>query len=210
MEHAFDQTRSIFFSLFPSFTRSSLRPDNRSKKLASHFSACLLVSRCVSRGLYSTKRSARSNASGFRRTHSIRWTPRKIMGLPDDQFIQLLRAAWDRWGSQIADGDAAYADHPEAQRGALFYRNLAMLMFFRYTGSRRSDVVQITLQDMDRAKSVIHLTTKGHKGTAERRLPVLLFPWVSDVIWMYLTRFRPIVHDAPRADPHFLFLSHPA
>ncbi len=50
MEHAFDQTRSIFFSLFPSFTRSSLRPDNRSKKLASHFSACLLVARCVSRG----------------------------------------------------------------------------------------------------------------------------------------------------------------
>src|SRR5207253_11163633 len=45
--------------------------------------------------LYSTKRSARSNASGFRRTHSIRWTPRKIMGLPDDQFIQLLQAAWN-------------------------------------------------------------------------------------------------------------------
>jgi len=43
--------------------------------------------------LYSTKGPARSNASGFRRTHSIRWTPRKIMGLPDDQFIQLLRAA---------------------------------------------------------------------------------------------------------------------
>jgi site-specific recombinase XerD len=25
---------------------------------------------------------------------------------------------------------------------------------------------------------------------------------------MYLTRFRPIVHDAPREDQHFLFLSH--
>ena len=92
--------------------------------------------------LYSTKRSARSNASGFRRTHSIRWTPRKIIGLPDDQFILLLRAAWDRWGNQIADGDAAYADQPEAQRGALFYRNLAMLMVLRYTGIRRSEVVQ--------------------------------------------------------------------
>ena len=84
--------------------------------------------------LISTKGPARSNASGFRRTHSIRWTPRKIMGLPDDQFMQLLRAAWDRWGNQIADGDAAYADHPEAQRGALFYRNLAMLMVFALYG----------------------------------------------------------------------------
>ena len=158
--------------------------------------------------LYSTKGPARSNASGFRRTHSIRWTPRKIMGLPDDQFIQLLRAAWDRWGNQIADGDAAYADQPEAQRGALFYRNLAMLMVLRYTGSRRIEVVQIALQDIDRANSVIHLTTKGHRGPAERRLPVLLFPWVRDVIWMYLTRFRPIVADAPREDQHLLFLSH--
>jgi predicted transposase YbfD/YdcC len=50
MDHAFCHTRSIFFSLFPSFTLSSLRPDGRSKEHASHFSVRLLVSRCVSRG----------------------------------------------------------------------------------------------------------------------------------------------------------------
>ncbi len=37
MEHTFCQIRSIFVSLFPSFTPSSLRPDRRSKGHTSHF-----------------------------------------------------------------------------------------------------------------------------------------------------------------------------
>src|SRR5712692_2945998 len=157
-------------------------------------------------GAQGTNRSAHVPSSGFRRTHRIRWTPRKVMGLPDDQFALLLQAAWNRWGNQIADGDTASAEHPEAQRGALFYRNLAMLMVLRYTGSRRSEIVQIELGDIDRAEAVIYLATKGHRGAKERRLPVLLFPWVSDVIWIYLTRFRP-VPSAPE-NRHVLFLSH--
>jgi integrase len=108
-------------------------------------------------GTQGTKRLAQHPSSGFRRTHRIRWTPRKVMGLPDDQFALLLQAAWNRWGNQIADGDTASAEHPEAQRGALFYRNLAMLMVLRYTGSRRSEIVQIELGDIDRAESVIYL-----------------------------------------------------
>src|SRR5712691_1504018 len=45
MDHAFCQTRSRGFSLFPAFTFSSRCPDSRSKERASHFSVRLLVSR---------------------------------------------------------------------------------------------------------------------------------------------------------------------
>ncbi len=50
MDHTFCLARSLFFALFPSFTLSSLRPDDRSKGRPPHFSDRLLVSRCVSRG----------------------------------------------------------------------------------------------------------------------------------------------------------------
>jgi integrase len=157
-------------------------------------------------GVHGTGRSVYQPSAGLRRTHRIRWVPRKVMGLPDEQFTSLLQAAWNRWGSQITDGDMAFAENQEAQRGALFYRNLAMLLVLRYTGSRRSEIVQIALDDIDRAESVIYLVTKGHRGVREKRLPVLLFPWVSEVIWIYLTRFRPLL-PAPE-NQHILFLSH--
>src|SRR5260370_38227818 len=50
IDYAFCQTRSIVFALFLSFTLSSPRPNSRSQEHISHFSACLLVSRCASRG----------------------------------------------------------------------------------------------------------------------------------------------------------------
>jgi integrase len=157
-------------------------------------------------GVHGTGRSVHLPSAGLRRTHRIRWAPRKVVGLPDEQFTSLLQAAWDRWGNQITDGDLAFSEHPESQRGALFYRNLAILMVLRYAGSRRSEVVHIRLDDIDRAESVLYLVTKGHRGARERRLPVLLFPWVCEVIWIYLTRFRPPV-SAPE-NQHILFLSH--
>ncbi len=85
-------------------------------------------------GVHGTGRSVYLSSAGLRRTHRIRWVPRKVMGLPDEQFTSLLQAAWNRWGNQITDGDMAFAEHPESQRGALFYRNLAMLMVLRYAG----------------------------------------------------------------------------
>src|SRR5216683_6538645 len=48
----------LFFALFPSFTLSSLRPDDRSKGCPAHFSDRLFVSRCVSRGEGHSKRQA--------------------------------------------------------------------------------------------------------------------------------------------------------
>src|SRR6266700_3429074 len=39
------------FSRFPSCSLSSFRPDNRLKGGPSHYSACLLSSRCASRGI---------------------------------------------------------------------------------------------------------------------------------------------------------------
>jgi RNA-directed DNA polymerase len=60
MDHAFCQTRSIFVSLFPSFTLSCVRPDGRSKEHTSHFSVCLLVSRCASRGIKPSKKNVKA------------------------------------------------------------------------------------------------------------------------------------------------------
>jgi len=145
---------------------------------------------------------------GLRRVHSIRWVPPKIMGLPDAEFVRLLCVARERWEHTIADGDAAFAPDPEAQRGALFSRNIAILFVLRYAGSRRSEAVEIEFDDIDRAVSTLSLTTKGHRREAGERLPVLLFPWVRDVLWSYATHFRPCLEASSAEDRHALFLSH--
>jgi integrase len=149
-----------------------------------------------------------------RRTHSIRWIPRKVLGLPDEQFTHLLRAAHERWGDVIADGDIAWAADPEAQRGALFFRNLTLLLILRCAGSRSSEVVRVRLEDVNRTTSLLYLPTKGHRIEEGRHVPVLLYPWVRDAIWNYVTRFRPLVAVEPNSqklhslDHSFLFASH--
>src|SRR6266487_357877 len=54
-DHTFCQTRSRFFSLFPPFTLSSLYADGRTKARPLYLSPCLLLSRCVSRGIGESK-----------------------------------------------------------------------------------------------------------------------------------------------------------
>ncbi|MDQ3802756.1 MAG: site-specific integrase [Acidobacteriota bacterium] len=128
------------------------------------------------------------------RVHTIKWIKPKVLGLPDDQFAKMLQAAHDRWGGVVTDGDVAFAPDPEAQRGALFYRNVAILLVLRYEGGRRSEVVHLTLSDLDLANSVIRLVTKGRGGEHGERLPVVLLPHVRDFVLHYANRYRP----APR------------
>jgi integrase len=144
----------------------------------------------------------------LRREHSVKWTSPKILGLPDDQFAILLRAAYERWGNLLAEGDAVNSLNPEAQRGALFYRNVAILFVLRYAGSRRSEVVHLLLGDIDRVRRLIYLVTKGHGGPEGERLPVLLLPRVLYVIWEYVTRFRPETEAVLAGDEQHVFLSH--
>jgi integrase len=159
-------------------------------------------------------RLSSSSVRRTRRTHSIRWIPRKVLGLPDEQFVRLLRDVHERWGNLIADGDLAWAPDPEAQCGALFFRNLALLLVLRCAGGRRSEVVQLRLEDIDRSASLLYLPTKGHRVEAGRHVPVLLYPWVRDAIWNYITRFRPLMQRASTSqgmqslDHPFLFVSH--
>lgn len=127
----------------------------------------------------------------FRRAHSVPFTPRKVLPLPDDMFNLLLRTAYERWGDIIADGDKAYAPNPEKQRGALFCRNTVILLALRFEGARRSETPFITLEDIDRERSVIRLVTKGRGGESGNRLPVVLNPLVEQGFWIYETRFRP-------------------
>lgn len=126
----------------------------------------------------------------FQRAHRVPFTPRKVLGLPDDEFERLLRAAREKWGKTIVDGDMAFAKDPEAQRGALFYRNLVILLILRLEGGRRGELPFITLEDIDRAQRRIYLVSKGHGGERGKRLPVLLHPLVESAIWVYLTRYR--------------------
>jgi integrase len=154
--------------------------------------------------LRSLQIAAHPQSLHLQRSHRIRYTPRKVLGLPDEQFVRLLVATRERWKETIADGDIAYADNPDAQRGALFWRNIALLMVLRCAGSRRSEVVQLRLEDLDRAKSLMYLATKRHKD----RLPVLMYPWVRDVIWRYVTTFRPVIPSASIEDQQAIFLSH--
>lgn len=150
---------------------------------------------------------SRSRSWRFPRSHRFKWAAPKVLGLPDDQFVNLLRAAYDRWGEKIADGDLAYAEEPETQRGALFYRNLAILLVLRCAGSRRSEVVELRFDDIDRKKSLLYLTTKGHRA-GKGLLPVLMIPWVEEIIWHYATRYRPVVPNASDENQQSIFLSH--
>lgn len=57
---------------------------------------------------------------GQQRSHRIKWSAPQVQGLPDNQFVKLLSAAYERWGNTIPDGDIAFAADPTKQRGALF------------------------------------------------------------------------------------------
>jgi integrase len=157
--------------------------------------------------LISVIRSSRgfSHTRSFPRVHKVSWTAPKVMGLPDEQFRKLLRAAHARWGNQIPEGDAAFAKNPESQRGALFYRNAAILSVLRYAGGRRSEVTPIELNDIDALKGLLYLVTKGH---GNERLPVLLFPALNDITSLYVERFRPSEDRIPIGDRALVFLSH--
>jgi integrase len=152
-------------------------------------------------------RLSRSQSWRFPRSHRFKWAAPKVLGLPDDQFVRLLSAANDRWGKIIADGDLAYTEEPESQRGALFYRNLAIILVLRCAGSRRSEVVEVRFEDIDRKNSLIYLTTKGHR-IGRGLLPVIMVPWVEKVIWHYVTHYRPTVPDATHENQQSIFLSH--
>ena len=134
----------------------------------------------------------KSRTGLFRRTHRVTYTPKKVLGLPDDEFERLLRRANEVWGETIADGDVAFAEDPDAQLGALFYRNLVILLTLRLEGARRSELPFIALEDIDREKRRIYLVTKGHGGAGGDRLPVLLHPLVESAIWVYVTNYRPV------------------
>jgi integrase len=138
------------------------------------------------------------------RAHHIKWTPRKVPALPDDQFVKLIEAARRRWGGVVADGDVAFADDPESQRGALYIRNAAILFVMRFEGCRRSEATFINLDDIDRVNKKLFLVTKGHGGETGERLPVLLFPFVDRLLWRYITQYRP----ATDSGNHRVFLSH--
>jgi hypothetical protein len=161
----------------------------------------------VSNQLVGYQNLSRSRSWQFARSHRFKWASCKVVGLPDDQFACLLRAVYDRWGQEIADGDIANAQEPEMERGALFYRNLAILFVLRLAGSRRSEVVQLRFDDVDRKNSRIYLVTKGHR-TGGSRLPVLMVLWVATAIWHYAIYYRPVVPDTSIADKQSVFLSH--
>jgi integrase len=143
----------------------------------------------------------------FRRAHRVPYTPRKVLALPDTQFELLLRAARQKWGSAIADGDMAFSEDPDSQCGALFYRNLGILLTLRYEGARRSEPPFITLDDIDRDNSRIYLVTKGRGGAAGEKLPVLLHPLVESAIWVYVTKYRPVT-DENAVKGYPVFVSH--
>lgn len=137
----------------------------------------------------------------------IAWGPTKVLGLPDEEFQRLLVAARDRWADEIADGDRAHAPDPEAARGALFWRNVAMLFVLRYAGARRAEVPTLDLEDIDPARQVIHLATKGRLPGA-RKEPVVLLPQVREAIFHYLLHHQPVATLAGSGTAHPVFVSH--
>lgn len=149
----------------------------------------------------------RFRASTFRRAHRVPYTPRKVAALPDSEFERLLLAARQMWGDTITDGDTAFAVEPNSQRGALFYRNLGILLTLRFEGARRSEPPFITIDDVDRENSRIYLVTKGHGGTEGKKLPVLLHPLVEGAIWVYVTKYRPVT-DENSVKGYPVFVSH--
>lgn len=142
------------------------------------------------------------------RTHSISFTPRKVPALPDDQFVKMIRAAQDLWRDEIPDGDKAFSCDPEAQRGSLYLRNVAVLFVLRYEGARRREVVFIDFEDIRRSESKLLLVTKGRGGEAGERLPVILFPFVDELIWHYAIKFRPDTGRSSAEAQRRVFLSH--
>lgn len=147
-------------------------------------------------------------AVSLKRTHSIRYTPRKVPSLPDNQFVKLIGAARKLWLDEIPDGDAAFSDDPQAQRGALYYRNVGVLFVLRFAGARRREVVFINFEDICRADSKLLLVTKGHGGESGERLPVILFPFVDEIIWHYATKYRPDTRRSSADAQNRVFLSH--
>lgn len=150
------------------------------------------------------------------RVHRFRVPTKAPLALPDEQFGRLIEHAAELWDHSIPSGDAAYAADPESQRGALFARNLAILMVLRYAGARRGEVAPIDLGDIDRARGFLYLVTKGRYGGRE---PVVLLPAVDAALMRYVLSFRPHgirpfkrhARQRPRAvDRTALFLSHSA
>lgn len=142
------------------------------------------------------------------RGQGIKHRTRKVPSLPDDQFIKLLKGAYQEWGDTIPGGDLLNAKDPEAQRGALFYRNSSILLITRYGGARRSEVPLLEFEDIDRQNCWLYLVTKGHGGRHGERLKVPLFPAIYDIIWTYVTRFRPVISGKNAEDSDSVFLSH--
>jgi integrase len=149
----------------------------------------------------------RARAKSFPREHRVLYTPKQVLPLPDEQFELLLLAAQQKWGDLIADGDAAFAANPEAQRGALFHRNVGLLLTQRFGGARRSEPPFITLEDVDRVRSRLYLVTKGHGGPKGEKLPVLLHPYVDAGIWNYVIKYRPVTDENSVAG-YPVFVSH--
>jgi site-specific recombinase XerD len=151
--------------------------------------------------------SGHSHPLKFRREHRIAYTPTVIQGLPDEEFERMLLAAYDNWGKSIAHGDMANSDEPESQKGALFYRNIGILLLLRLEGARRSEPPFLQLEDIDRANSLIYLVTKGKGGERGKRLPVTLHPLVEAATWVYVTKYRPVTEE--NAVPGYpAFVSH--
>lgn len=132
--------------------------------------------------------SYRSGRRVQAREHRFRVPSRKPIGLPDEQFGRLLERCVELWGDAIAGGDRAFAPDPEAQRGALAVRNVAVLMLLRYAGARRAEVAPLDLADIDRKAGTIVLVTKARQGGKE---PVLLLPAVDAALARYYLGFRP-------------------
>jgi integrase len=149
------------------------------------------------------RRRAYSNL--FHREHVIKHTERKVVGLPDDQFTLMLRGAYDKWNKFITDGDIAYSSDSEERRGALFFRNVAMLLVLRYSGGRSSEVIKVRFEDIDCTNALLYLSTKGHNGN---RLPVVLYPFVHDAIQLYVKSYRPRLPDGRAITHSYVFLSH--
>jgi integrase len=113
------------------------------------------------------------------RVHRLRHTQRNVVGLPDEEFEKMLHRAVALWGNYLAPGDRHSAFAPEAQRGALLHRNVAILLCMRYAGTRRSEIATIRIDDIDRQGHKLHLQTKGYRKGEIERLPVVLYQDVA-------------------------------
>ena len=142
------------------------------------------------------------------RAHRIKFIPRKVLAIPDDQFVLMIDAARELWGNKISDGDMAFSADPESQRGALFLRNAAILFLLRYAGCRRREPVFIEFGDVRRDEAKLYLVTKGHGGEAGERLPTLLFAFVDELIWRYVVKHRPAPNPFHEKAHERIFLSH--